>query len=213
MSSASVVSVNVGTARRIETSGEPYTTGIFKEPVSGRRSVAGVNIAGDEQADRKNHGGEYRAAYAYADEDYTWWSDEISRSLAPGTFGENLTLHGIDVSNALVGERWAIGTATFRVTAPRVPCYKLAAKMDDPTFVKRFGAALRPGAYLAIERPGDIGAGDPVTVIERPTHGLSVARFARIFLFERERAAEVLAVDGVPPFWRAWADGQIDAVR
>jgi MOSC domain-containing protein YiiM len=205
MSTASIVSVNVGAVRTVDHGGQRITTGIFKEPVSGRVRVHGVNLAGDDQADRGVHGGPERAAYAYASEDYEWWSGELGRACAPGAFGENLTTSGIDVSGALIGERWRAGSAVVQVTSPRVPCYKLAMKMDDPAFVKRFAAALRPGAYLAIVQEGDVAAGDGVEIVHRPAHVLTLAEMARIYFFERHRIGELVDVEELPAGWRDWA--------
>jgi len=199
-----VLSVNVSEARTVEYRGEIVTTGIFKTPVKGRIPISGVNLRGDDQADRQNHGGKTRAAYAYAQEDYAWWEQALSRVLPPGKFGENLTLRGIDVTRALVGERWRVGTAELQVTSPRVPCYKLAMTMDDPAFVKRFAQALRPGAYLSILNEGHVAAGDPVEVLWRPSHKLTLEEMARIYLFQPSRAGEML-VPELPEDWRAWA--------
>ncbi len=201
----SIVSVNVGTVRTVERGGELITTGIFKEPVAGRVRLRGVNFDGDDQADRGVHGGRERAAYAYASEDYDWWSGELGRACAPGTFGENLTTRGIDVNGALIGERWRVGSAVVQVTSPRIPCYKLAMKMDDPKFVRRFAAAVRPGAYLAIVEEGDVAAGDDVEIVHRPTHTLTLAAMTRIYFFERHRIGEMLQADDLPAGWSDWA--------
>ena len=200
-----VIAVNVGPARTVRWRGQTITTGIFKSPVAGRVRIQGVNLVGDQQADRTNHGGAVRSVYAYTVEDYAWWSSELGRDLTPGTFGENLTVRGIDANDALVGERWRIGTAVLQVTVPRVPCYKLAMRMDDPTFVKRFAAALRPGPYFTVLTEGEVGAGDAIEVVWRPRHLLSVREMARIYLFERHRLAAFLDVPELPLSWRTWA--------
>jgi len=166
--------------------------------------LRGVNLRGDEQADREVHGGAVRAVYAYAEEDYQWWHEQRGEALPPGKFGENLTLRGIDVSGALIGERWRIGSAELRVTSPRVPCYKLAMAMDDPHFVREFAQALRPGTYLAVYEEGDVASGDPVEIVHRPNHSLTVAEMARIFLFERDRLGEMLRAPELPSHWREW---------
>ncbi|GAC1312634.1 MAG: MOSC domain-containing protein [Vulcanimicrobiaceae bacterium] len=198
-----VLSVNVGAVRSVDDRGKPVTTAIYKTPSAGRVAVTGVNLHGDDQADRANHGGPARAAYAYADEDYRWWRETLGRDLPAGTFGENLTLRDIDVTGALIGERWRIGTTLFEVTSPRVPCYKLAMVVGDPTFVKRFAEALRPGAYLKIVEPGDVGAHDPVAIVRRPDHGLTLEKMTHIYFFERERIRELL-VPELPQHWRDW---------
>jgi MOSC domain-containing protein YiiM len=200
-----VESVNVGVPRTVEWHGERITSGIWKEPVEGRVVVQGVNIAGDDQADRRVHGGADKAVYAYAVEDYAWWSRHLGVELGAATFGENLTLRGVAVSEAVVGERWRIGSVTLEVAQPRMPCYKLAMRMDDPRFPRRFTRAGRPGAYLRIVEPGELGAGDAVESIHRPDHGLTVADIARIYTRDRGKVARMLDVPELPESWREWA--------
>ena len=129
-----LLSVNVGGVRSAEHHGQPIQTGIFKSSVEGPVAVRGVNLAGDQQADLENHGGEHKAVYAYAHEDATWWTEEIDREIDPGSFGENLTTVGVDVSDALVGEQWRIGTVVLEVSEPRIPCFKLGIAMGDGQF-------------------------------------------------------------------------------
>lgn len=203
--SGSVLSVNVGSVRTVRHGSDDVTTGIFKLPVAGRVAAAGVNLSGDDQADRFVHGGPDRAAYAYASEDYDWWGRELGRELLPGTFGENLTMRGIDVNAALVGERWRIGTTILQVTTPRFPCYKLAMKMDDPKFVKRFGAALRLGTYLSIVTEGALESGNAIEIVHRPSHRLTIGVMSKIYLFERDRLRELL-VPELPDEWKQWID-------
>ena len=135
--------------------------------------VAGVNVEGDDQADRRVHGGPDKAVYAYAAEDTAFWEAELGRELGPGAFGENLTTEGLDVSGAVVGERWRIGDVELEVCQPRLPCAKLALRMGEPTMVKRFAQASRPGAYLRIVSEGSLGAGDAIEVVSRPEHGVT----------------------------------------
>src|SRR6478735_5412178 len=132
---------------------------IFKEPVEGRVRVEGVNLAGDDQADRSVHGGPEKAVYAYAREDADWWEDVLGIDIPNAMFGENLTTEGLDVSGAVVGERWRIGTVELEVCQPRLPCSKLGLRFGDPKMVKRFAQASRPGAYLRILTEGDLAAG------------------------------------------------------
>jgi MOSC domain-containing protein YiiM len=204
MMTATLTSVNVSGIRVVEYAGKQVTTGIFKEPVEGPVAVQGVNLDGDDQADRSVHGGPVQAVYAYATEDYAWWEATLGRPMVPGQFGENLTTRGIDINRALVGERWRVGSAVLSVTIPRVPCYKLGMKMGDPRFLKRFAQALRPGSYLSIVDEGRIAAGDVIDVIWRPAHHLTVRDAAAIFLFEHERSSELL-VPEMPRSWREWA--------
>jgi MOSC domain-containing protein YiiM len=205
ISAGTLRSVNVSPVRTVSIDGDAVPTAIGKTPVGGRVAVRGVNVAGDDQADRANHGGADRALYAYAAEDYAWWSERLGRPLAPGTFGENLTVDGIDVSGAKVGEQWRIGSTLLQVTSPRVPCFKLAHVMGDPGFVKAFAAALRPGAYLRILAEGELGAGDDVKLVLQPSHRLTMAEFAKIYFFERARIHELLDARDLPASWHAWA--------
>jgi MOSC domain-containing protein YiiM len=175
--SGSVASVNVGAVRNVPYRRGSVATAIFKTPVGGRVAVQGVNLDGDDQADRTVHGGPDRAVYAYAIEDYAWWEDQLARPLAPGAFGENLTTRGIDVNAGLIGERWR---------------------------------ALRPGPYLAIVEQGAIAHGDPIEVVTRPAHELTIATMTRIYFFERERLAELL-VPELPESWRGWVLSQLAA--
>jgi MOSC domain-containing protein YiiM len=205
----SIVSVNVSPIRSRDYGGHTVTTGIFKQPVAGAVPIRGVNLRGDDQADRDNHGGPDRAVYAYASEDYAWWEKQLERELPAGKFGENLTLAGIDVSGALIGERWRAGSAELVVTSPRVPCYKLAMTMEDPAFVRRFAQARRPGAYLAIVTEGIVAAGDRIDVLSRPAHDLTLEKMYAIYMFDRDRLSELL-VPELPAFWRDWVLNQID---
>ncbi len=201
-----LLSVCVGGVREFENRGRPARSAIWKSPVAGRVAARGVNLAGDDQADREAHGGPDKAVYAYAAEDLTWWEREIGRSLAFGELGENVTTEGIDVNGALVGERWEIGSAVFEVSEPRVPCWRLAHRMNDPMFPRRFTAALRPGAYLRIVVEGDVGAGDDVRVSERPDHGLTIRDVFRIYTRDRREAKRLLSVPRMSESWRQWAE-------
>lgn len=174
-----VVAVNVGRPRTVEWAGRRVRTAIWKHPVEGRVEVRGVSLAGDDQADRRVHGGPDKAVYAYATEDYRWWESELGRRLGPGTFGENLTTEGIDLQAALVGERWRVGTAVLEVCQPRMPCQKLGIRMGDARFVRRFDAAGRYGTYLRIVEEGDVGAGDQVVGLSRPAEGLTIGELGR----------------------------------
>ena len=169
-----MISVNVGAVEEVRWRGEIVTTAIWKHPVEGRVAIRGVNLDGDDQADREVHGGKDKAVYAYAREDVAWWEAEIHRPLEPAAFGENLTLAGVDVTGARIGERWRIGSVELEVSGPRVPCAKLGARMGDPLFPRKFVAAGRPGAYLSVPTPGTLQAGDEVFVVDRPDHGVSV---------------------------------------
>ena len=203
--SGRLISVNVGTPREIEWLGRRETTSIWKAPIEGRVAVRGVNVAGDDQADREVHGGPDKAVYAYAREDSDWWERELGRALEHGNFGENLTVSGIDVTAAVVGERWEVGSTVLEVAQPRIPCWKLGARMADPSFPVHFAAAGRPGAYLRIIEEGEIGAGDEIRVGDKPGHGLTVGDVARIYHQERNRCAQLLRAPELAEGWQEWA--------
>ncbi|MDQ3738175.1 MAG: MOSC domain-containing protein [Actinomycetota bacterium] len=179
VTSSHVVSVNVGAPRVVEWFARHVTTAIWKQPVSGPVRIAGVNLDGDDQADRRVHGGPEKAVYAYAAEDYAWWSQQLDTDVMPGTFGENLTFAGVDLHACAVGEKCQVGTAQLRVTEPRLPCFKLGIRMGDAAFVDRFADAGRFGAYLAIDSPGSIAAGDEVHRLELRDDVLTIAQFIR----------------------------------
>jgi MOSC domain-containing protein YiiM len=201
-----VLSVNVGTVREFEYGGRPAKSAIWKSPAVGRIAARGVNLAGDDQADRKAHGGPDKVVYAYAIEDERWWEQEIGRPLAYGEFGENLTTEEIDVNNALVGERWEIGTTVLEVSEPRIPCWRLGVRINDKMFPRRFTEALRPGAYLRIAVEGDVGAGDEIRVVERPGHGLTIRDVFRIYTRDHNEVERLLAIPRMSESWRRWAD-------
>ena len=202
---ARVLSVNVGTPRQIAVRrGRPLMSAIGKVPVDGRVRVAGVNVDGDDQADRRVHGGPDKAVYAYAWEDTLWWSRELGRELPPGMFGENLTVEGVDVSGAIVGERWRIGTVELEVCQPRLPCAKLGHRFGDQQMVKRFALAGRPGAYLRIVTEGELGTGDEVDITHRPSHGVTVAQVSRAILLDEDELAAAAVAPELPEPLARW---------
>jgi MOSC domain-containing protein YiiM len=200
-----VVAVNVGRPREVAAGRRRVTTAIWKEPVTGRVRASGVNLEGDEQADRKVHGGPDKAVYAYALEDYQWWVAELGAPFEPGTMGENLTLTGVDVTHAVVGERWAIGSAVFEVCQPRTPCHKLGLRMGDAGFPRRFAASGRPGAYMRIYGEGDVAADDEVRVVHRPAHGLTVVDVSRARSNDPILLGRLLAAPELADGWLTWA--------
>ncbi len=205
-----VVSVNVGAPRPVSWHDRLVMTSIFKFPVDGAVPVRGVNLAGDDQADRTVHGGPDKAVYAYASEDIDWWAAELGRPLGPGSFGENLTVTDRAVTDAIIGERWRLGDVELEVCRPRVPCYKLGIRMGDDLFPRRFAAAGRPGAYLRILGGGSVTAGDGIAVEHRPAHDVTVGAVAHAFHREHSRAGEILAAPELADTWRSWAQKMLD---
>jgi len=159
-----IASMNIGSVRTIGNANVSGQTGIYKLPVAGPVQVTADGLADDVIVDTKNHGGPDQTVYVYGGADYAWWSAELGRELAPGTFGENLTISDLESAPIAIGDRLHIGTVILEVTAPRIPCWKLAQRMGDPGFVKRFRAAERPGAYCRVVRVGELRAGEPVTL-------------------------------------------------
>jgi MOSC domain-containing protein YiiM len=170
---------------------KPGRSGIDKRPVPGRIAVGEHGLDGDVQVNRKYHGGDGQQVYAYAQEDADWWEAELARELPAGRFGENLRTTGLDLTDAVVGERWRIGTALLEVSAPRIPCANFARFWNEPTLVKRFTARGATGAYLRVLETGDIGAGDPVEVLERPAHDVTVGLVFRAFTTQKYRITEL----------------------
>ncbi|MGY1616645.1 MOSC domain-containing protein [Geodermatophilus sp. SYSU D00691] len=166
-------------------------SGIDKQPVAGRVAVHPLGLDGDVQVNKKHHGGEGQAVYAYAQEDAAWWERELGRELPPGRFGENLRTSGLDLLGAVLGERWRIGTALFEVTAWRTPCANFARYWGVPDLVKRFAAHGATGAYLRVLETGELGAGDDVLVLDRPDHGVTVGEAFRIVTTRQARLPEL----------------------
>jgi MOSC domain-containing protein YiiM len=180
------------------------TTAIWKSLVEGRVAVRGINLAGDEQADRSVHGGPDKAVYAYALEEAQAWERELGRELGDAAFGQNLTTQGIEVSGAVIGERWRVGSALLEIAQPRQPCYKLGLRVGEPGFVKRFAHGSRPGAYLRIIEEGDLGAGDPIEIVHRPDHGITSRLVFDAILRDPALIPLALQAQQLPSHLRAW---------
>jgi MOSC domain-containing protein YiiM len=185
-----VESVNVAVVRD-DLPARAGATGIDKRPVDGPVWLRPTGVDGDTIVTLADHGGPDQAVYAYSTDDLEFWTRELGRPVRPGNVGENLTLSGIDVSGAVLGERWQVGDAVLRVRAVRTPCRTFAAFLDVPDLIARFIAAGRPGAYLAVERAAQVSAGDPVRVLDRPAHGVTVADLMAAKTTDRERVALV----------------------
>lgn len=202
-----LVSVNVGVVREVEWRGRTVRTGIWKHSVGDRSVLArGVNLEGDDQGDRRAHGGHDKAVYAYAEEDYAWWRAAEGMATEPALFGENLTTRGLDLRAAVVGERWRVGSALLEVAQPRIPCYKLGLRVGDDDFPDRFLAAGRFGAYLRIVEPGELRAGDAIQIVERPGHGVTLGLMIAS-LRDTALAPRLLAAPELPAKWRNRAGG------
>ncbi len=175
--------------RLLPDSGTIGVTAIDKRPVAGKVRVRPLGLHADVQADRKHHGGEDQAVYAYADEDAEYFAASLGREIPPGLFGENLRTTGVDVTGAVTGERWRIGeTLELEVTIPRIPCGTFARRMGVDKWVRRFTEEGRPGAYLRVVKSGPVAAGDPLVVTHRPAHGVTIGEVFAGLTPERARA-------------------------
>lgn len=200
-----LLSVNVGLPREIEWKGKLVLTSIFKSPVAQRVRVRKLNLDGDQQADLSVHGGPEKAVYAYPAEHYAFWRDQLPRADLPwGTFGENLTTEGLD-EQTHIGDRFRIGSAEFAVTQPRMPCFKLGIRFNDPSMIKRFLQSGRTGFYFSVVKEGELGAGDAIESIGREENGLTVAEIVGLYVTDEanqdvlRRASEL---SSLPLGWR-----------
>lgn len=205
MGVARVLSVNLARPRMLARKRGEEPTGIFKQPADGPVRLEPGGVAGDVVADRSVHGGVDKAVYAYAHEDTLWWEAELGRELPHGTFGENLTLEGMQLAAAEVGERWRVGEALVEVSEPRFPCWKLAAKMGDPLFIRRFADSRRSGTYVRVIEAGEVAAGDAVEVQSQPGHGITIGLFVEAYVGDRALLARLLDAPALSRSWREWA--------
>jgi MOSC domain-containing protein YiiM len=206
-----LLSVNLGRPKAVPYTDHPQgVTGIDKQPAEGPvrvaapgpKGVGASGLAGDAVCDTRHHGGDDQAVYAVAREDLDDWERELGRPLRNGAFGENLTTLGLDVSGALIGERWRIGAdVVLEVTSGRIPCLTFQGHLGEKRWVRRFTEKGAPGAYLRVIEPGEVRAGDPVEIVRRPGHGVTVATQFRAVTTERELLPELLAAaDTLHPY-------------
>lgn len=170
-----LLSVNVGQPTALQVGQHTTVTGIRKHPVPGRVRVTAQGLDGDHVLNRKHHGGPDQAVYVYTREDYDHWREALGRTLEPGTFGENLLISGLESAGVRIGERFRVGEVLLEVTAPRIPCGTLGARMEDAGFVKRFARARRPGFYTRVLAGGEVGRRDEVTRIPAPEGAPTIA--------------------------------------
>jgi ferredoxin-NADP reductase/MOSC domain-containing protein YiiM/ferredoxin len=202
---ARLLSLNVGLPRDVAWQGRTVHTGIWKTPVTGPRRVRRLNIDGDGQGDTAGHGGEQRAVFVYQDESYQYWQKHLGRSdLVHGQFGENFTVEGLADAEVCIGDRYRIGTALFEVTQPRVTCYRLGIRMDEPDMPALLVKHGRPGFYFRVIEEGDVEAGDEIVQVVSGPEGMSVAEIdALLYLppHPRERLARALKIPALSLGW------------
>jgi MOSC domain-containing protein YiiM/ferredoxin-NADP reductase len=203
---AQLLFVNVGLPRDIEWRGKIVRTGIWKESVRGRRRVKRLNVEGDGQGDPGGHGGEQRAVFVYQIESYRYWEERlVRRDFVPGQFGENFTIEGLPDSEVCIGDRYRIGTTLFEVTQPRVTCYRVGIRMDEPQMAALLTSSGRPGFYLRVLEEGEVGAGDPILPISKGPERMTVAE-ANALLYSPhhpcDRLERALRIPALSPGWR-----------
>jgi len=209
-----IISVNLGVRKVTDYADGPGgQTGIDKIPTTDRVVVSEMGVDGDYIGNRKVHGGADQAVYAYAREDAQWWEDELGREIGPGAFGENITTVGVDVTGAVIGERWGVGSAVLEVCKPRTPCMTFTGFWGVPDLIKRFTAHAAPGAYLRVVTPGEIGADDVVDIVERPDHGVTLGETFRAFNGEPDLLPRLLAASQLPEPMLAKARRRVAADR
>ena len=202
-----LISLNTGMPREVHVNGQTVRTSIWKSPREGRLRVTSLNIEGDQQSDLTVHGGLTKAVYCYPSEHYPYWHEELPDADLPwGAFGENLTTEGLLETDACIGDRLRIGTAEFRITQPRQPCFKLAIRFGREEMIKRFVESGRSGFYVSVAREGTVAGGDEIHVIERATGSMTVAEIVSLRYDDYDRQDELSRAAELPGLSAGWRD-------
>jgi MOSC domain-containing protein YiiM len=205
-----VLSVNIAkTVHTGDWTGSEGRTGIDKQPVDHPVKFENNGVSGDSVIDTKVHGGYDKAVYAYAIEDARWWEEQINRPIRNGAFGENLTIEGIDINSARIGERWKVGSVILEVSEPRIPCRVFAGFWQRPTLIKEFTDARRSGTYLRIIQEGEIKAGDSIEVISKPEHQVTILDIFSAKAGDRSKIQEIAKVTELSEKYRSWVGNLI----
>jgi MOSC domain-containing protein YiiM len=212
-----IVSVNVGLPRQMDAGGREVMSGIFKSPVEGRTRVRRLNLDGDRQADLSVHGGPEKAVYAYPCEHYPFWRKQLGRpSLPPGSFGENLTVEGLNEETIHIGDQLRMGTAELVVVQPRMPCFKLAGKFERPKIVKEMLDSGYSGLYLAVLVEGEVAAGDAIEILLRDPAEVSIADLNRLLVHKTNDEAlmrRAIQVEALAAGWRQMLADRLEGTR
>ncbi|MGY3603868.1 MULTISPECIES: MOSC domain-containing protein [unclassified Bradyrhizobium] len=204
---ARLLSVNVGLPRDIEWKGRTVHTGIWKGPVHGRCRAGRLNLDGDGQGDLSGHGGEQRAVFVYQIESYRYWQEQLNRTdFVHGQFGENFTIEGLSDDAVCIGDRYRIGTALFEVTQPRVTCYRVGIRMNEPRMPALLTSSGRPGFYFRVLREGEVGAGDEIVKVGEASERMTVAEINALLYspdHARDRLERALRIEALSPGWRS----------
>ncbi len=201
-----LLSVNVGLPREITWHGQTVRTAIWKDPVHGKRMVRRLNIEGDGQGDLAGHGGEHRAVFVYQIDSYRYWQDKLHRAdFTYGQFGENFTVEGLPDTEVCIGDQYRIGGALFEVTQPRVTCYRVGIRMDEPRMAGLLVADGRPGFYLRVLQEGEVEAGDEIVKVHAGPEGVSIAEIDRLLYLPghpRQKLEQALRIPALSPGWK-----------
>jgi MOSC domain-containing protein YiiM/NAD(P)H-flavin reductase len=204
---ARLLSVNVGLPRDIVWRGMTVRTGVWKDPVQGRCRVGKLNVDGDGQGDLAGHGGKWRAVFVYQIESYRYWQDQLRRSdFVYGQFGENFTIEGLPDDGVYIGDRYRIGNALFEVTQPRVTCYRVGIRMNEPRMAAFLTSSGRPGFYFRVLEEGEVGAGDEIVKVDEGKEQMSVAEINALLYspqHPRDRLERALQIAALSPGWRS----------
>jgi len=202
-----IETIAVGGPRTVSWQGQEVVTSIFKTPVPGPVMAREHDLEGDRQSDLQVHGGEFKAVYAYAAEHYGFWRARLARELEPASFGENLTISGLDEPDLCIGDVLRMGGAELEAALPRLPCFKLGLRFGDPRMVKTFARSGRWGIYFRISREGPIAVGDAVTIVHRDPARVPVYDIARVYVNDRDdldTMRRLAAHERLDPAWRGW---------
>lgn len=209
-----IVSLNVGLPKLVIHNGEPVSTGIFKEPVTGPVVLRTLNLEGDRQSDLSVHGGPYKAVYGYPSEHYEYWKHELPDMKLPwGMFGENFTTTGLYESELGIGDKFRVGSAVLRVTQPRMPCYKLGIRFGRSDILRRFLASGRTGFYFAVAQEGTVAAGDEIELLERNNDALKISDITRLYVEEKRNVdllRRAVSLDALPQSWRDYFQRELE---
>lgn len=209
---ARLLSVNVGLPRDIEWKGRTVHTGIWKEPIQGRCRVGRLNLDGDGQGDLAGHGGQQRAVFVYQTESYRYWQQHLNRTdFVYGQFGENFTVEGLADDAVCIGDRYRIGSALFEVTQPRVTCYRVGIRMNEPRMPALLTSSGRPGFYFRVLQEGEVGAGDEIVKMGEVDERMTVAEINALLYsphHPRDRLERALRIEALSPGWR-WSFGAL----
>ncbi len=186
-----LISINIGEERTLQRKNHTEQTGIFKSSIDRPVQITKLGLEDDVIVSKKHHGGPDQAVYIYGMADYVWWSNELGKEVAPGTFGDNLTISELESAQFNIGDYLHIGEITLQITAPRIPCKTFAARMEDSQWVKKFRKAERPGLYCRVIKEGIVKAGDLVSIEKYTDETISILEMYREYYDQNKSEATI----------------------